>query len=525
MPLPPDVDEIKVPSWRVLLDLVKDKEPEDVVIPTWRLKPKLGIYSPTPQWAPLHYIEPKPFYMKAKFIKRKLKKFYGRLMEKRMEKENFRLRWLPDPKDRLTLAGSQLQPGTGVFKAEADTWKELRKMSTEELLAAIGDQTSTRLGLSAKPILPNWRPGFQTAAIRDLNDYLRRVDVVVEVRDARIPWVTAHPDIPSWVRPKPRVIVLTKADLIPPQCLDETLEYIRNSEQDRGVPVVAVDAQRGGPAIEDLRLELMKAGAYVNRRRKRKGINPRAIRTMMIGFPNIGKSSIINRLADRKVAKKTNWAGSTRRMTWHKIGGFRNTELEFLDTPGVIPVCFGKRYTMDQAALLCICRIFGEKAIDRQQSAYDLVNLLGKLAREHPHMVEKTVWRETQRMYHTDFQAALRQEGPLLPDFVPARNPEPFCGKLLNDFNHGVWGRVQLETPPHVLEDRQNWSHLLGGQGDTSDGSARRPLEGQRSQRALPMPRSDVQLPVKAGQGRKREREFVPAYAGDGSVEGLFDGW
>lgn len=517
MPLPPDVDEIRPPRWSVLMDAVENMEPEDVVIPTWKLKPRLGIYSPTPQYAPLHYIEPKPFYMKSNFVKRKMKKFYSKLMEKRMEKDSFKLRFLPNPKDRIALGGLQLQTGTGIFKAEEDMWKTLRKMSTEEIVEAMNDQKSTRLGMAGKTIMPNWRPGFQTVAIRDLKDYLKRVDVVLEVRDARAPWATAHPDIPEWIRPKPRVIVLTKADLVPRQSLEETIAYMRESDEDRGIPIVAVDAQRGSREIEDLRLELMKAGAYVNRRRKRKGVNPRAIRTIMVGFPNVGKSSLINRLAGRKVALKTNWAGTTRRITWHKIGGFRNTELEFLDCPGVIPVCFGKRYTEEQAAVLCMCRIFGEKIIDRQKTAFDLVQLLGKLAREHPGMVEKTVWRETLRMYGVDFQKAIRQEGPILPNWVPVKNPEPFCGKLLNDFNRGYWGKIQLEAPPSVLAKRQDWSHAFGNVRTAEA----RGIQGTRIRGELAPPIEDFLLPAK----QEAEREKILVSRSEENNGGLFDGW
>jgi len=527
MPLPPNVDEIQAPRWKVLLDAVKVKDPEDVEIPSWKLKPILGIYSPTPQYRPLHYIEAKPFYTKANFIKRKQKKFYNKLKIQRMEKEGIKLRYLPDPNDRLVLASSQMESSTSVFKTEdTNVFKTLRKMSTAELLDAMSDQKTARLGLAGKPIMLNWRPGFQTAAIRDLRDYLPRVDVILEVRDARIPWASKHPDIPEWVRPKPRVIVLTKADLVPPQALEETIRYIKESEDDRGIPVVAVDAQRGGDEIEALREELMKAGAYVNRRRQRKGINPRAIRTMMIGFPNVGKSCIINRLSGRKVAKRTNWAGTTRRLTWHTVGGYRNTELQFLDAPGVIPVMFGKRYTEEQGALLCMCRIFGEKIIDRQKTAYDLVRLLGKLSKERPHAVERTIWRETQRIYGVDFKKAIRLEGPLLPNFVPANNPDPFCGKMLKDFNSGNWGRIQLELPPHIEERRQQHYQSFAGERRLSRDrqlGPGRPDEARQEgepavRRALPVPR-DMRLPVKAGDQAEREKVPVPA------AGGLFDGW
>ncbi|CAJ1363674.1 unnamed protein product [Effrenium voratum] len=348
--------------------------------------------------------------------------------------------------------------------------------------------------------------------------HMKRVDVVIEVRDARIPWTTTHPDVPEWAKPRPRVIVLSKADLVPPAALQETIRYIQESDRDRGTPVVGVDGLLGTFGIEELREELLKAGAHVNRRRKRQGVNPRAIRTMMIGFPNVGKSSIINRLTGRKVAARDGRPGLTKRLTWHKIGGFRNTELEFLDAPGFIPVGFGRRFSKEQQELLCMCRVFGEKHVDRQQTGQDLVFRLGKLWKESPHMVDRTVWRETRRIYKVDFQAALRLEGPILPNFVPVDNPDPFFGKLINDFNRGRWGRIQLEAPPRVPVNLKDYGHLLQGSAHTT-----KHLEGGQKVRGMLGPgEQEVLMPTK-----EPEREKVPSMLRSQNVTsaGLFDGW
>eukprot|EP00929_Paragymnodinium_shiwhaense_P115622 TRINITY_DN84601_c0_g1_i1.p1 TRINITY_DN84601_c0_g1~~TRINITY_DN84601_c0_g1_i1.p1 ORF type:complete len:660 (-),score=140.02 TRINITY_DN84601_c0_g1_i1:224-2203(-) len=479
MPLPPNVDEIQtVPPWKVLMEAVKNCEPEDAVIPTWKLKPKLGIYSPTPQYQPLHYIERKPQWQKASFIKRKMKKYYNNMDKKRLEEAGHKPRFLPDPESRLNVASAAVLQGTGLFKGERGTWAYIRKMDTADLCAAIDTQRDIRLQVSSKEVMLNERPGWQVTALKQMKDRLKRVDIVLEVRDARIPWTSAHPDIPEWSRAKPRVIVLTKADLVPKAALEETIEAINNSVKDRGVPVIAVDAQRGCDEIEDLRYELMKAGAFVNRRRKRKGVNPRAVRTLILGMPNVGKSSIINRLSGRKVALKTGWAGSTKKMTWHRIGGFRNTELEFMDSPGLIPFGFGKRYTKEQQQKMCACRIFGDKIIDREQTAVDLAYTIGQLWKDHPNLVDKTVWRETKRIYRVDWQKALRLEEPFFPKFVPERNPEPFCGKMLNDFNRGFWGKIQLEAPPDyekkVMGEDWNPVYYGGDRRANADGSVDR---------------------------------------------------
>jgi len=543
MPLPEDVDEIKPPTWPVLMEAVRLCEAKDAVIPTWKLKPKLGIHSPTPQYAPLALPVNKPFWCKSNFIRRRQKKFYNKMRELRMEQEDYRLRYLPDPKDRLVNAGTQLLVGRGVFKAEAESWKTLRKMSTDDLVKAMNTQRTLRLGNAGKTIPINWRPHYQQFAIKKLKPTLERVDVIVEVRDARIPWTSRHPDMPEWTRGKPRVIVLTKADLVPPVALEQTIVAIKNSKVDRGCPVIPMDAQRGSIGVEDLRIEVMKSGAHVNRKRKRKGVNPRAIRAAITGMPNVGKSAIINCLTGRKVALKNGVAGGTKKLTWHKIGGFRNTEIEFLDTPGLIPLFFGKRFTEQQANMMCMCRMFGERIIDREQTAHELIHHIAKLARDHPQFVERTVWRETERIYKIDFQAAVRREAPFLPDSVPTRNPEPYCGKILNDFNKGYWGRIQLEPPPaEVLAEMEDYKR--GIQATMEE----KPTEEKKTVLLLP----PEKIKTKLFQGKPREmmpvmamptasrakdhfRELLPPtkrmepmhvpVGGGFDQQALFDGW
>lgn len=518
--MPRDINFVNKPRWGVLMSAVQNCEPEDAVIPRWKLKPKLSYYSPTPMYAVEFSPIRKPYWMTKRYTKKRLKYFYRKQMEKRMEREGYRLRFLPPATNDLLLrVGPMIIGGQHALKADQKAWAELRNTSPDDIVEAMKNQTPLRLRMNWKEVNYNWRPDWQTQAIKMMPEYLKRIDVVMELRDARLPWTTMHPDIPEWSRPKPRVIVLTRKDLVPPGALEETIRLIKASERDRGCPVVAVNAlTTQDPSIEELRTELMKAGAYVNRRRKFYGINPRAIRCITLGFPNVGKSTVINKLAKRKVARKGAIAGITRKVIWHNIGGFRDTGLAFLDMPGLIPVMFSKRYTMEQGNLLCMCKLFSENEIDRELAAHALLRRMHKLQQDYPHLIEKSMWREMQRLYGLDYQAACRGEGPYLPDGQPLWNPDPFCGRLLTDFNHGFWGRVQLDIPPNFQEDRQNWLHVLNSNIASKPAS----LGGGEGIRGALGPPKDAALAFPLRTEPERQKVKLMDNVRN---EGLFDGW
>jgi len=242
-----------------------------------------------------------------------------------------------------------------------------------------------------------------------------------------------------------------------------------------------------------------------------------------LGLPNVGKSSVINRLFGRTVATRAAEPGTTRKMIWHRIGGFRNTQLECLDTPGLIPIGFAKRISQEQQQLLCITGAFTEKLMNRTLNFFHFVFRLGKLADEYPHLMEaKTVWEETERKYKVDWRKALRYEGPIFGKYVPAMNPDPFCGKMLRDFNKGELGRVQLEPPPAEPRSAKDWDSLLKGSTPK-----RKHLEEVQIRGALGPGEERVNLPatVTTEDGEVREKVPVWVRSNNVSMEGLFDGW
>lgn len=173
----------------------------------------------------------------------------------------------------------------------------------------------------------NWFPGHMTKAHRMIREQIKLVDVVIELLDARIPVSSANPMIEQVIGDKPRVIALNKADLAEATWTEEWIKHYRL----RGIPVVAVAAVDGKGA-KTLVQRVEQVASEKIAKLTAKGLRPRAVRAMILGIPNVGKSSLINRLLGTAVVKTADKPGVTRGQQWIKIG----KNLELLDTPGVL---------------------------------------------------------------------------------------------------------------------------------------------------------------------------------------------
>ncbi|MHB1682687.1 MAG: ribosome biogenesis GTPase YlqF [Bacilli bacterium] len=173
-----------------------------------------------------------------------------------------------------------------------------------------------------------WFPGHMAKARREVVESLKLVDVVLEVVDARLPESSRNPMMAELTQSKPRVMVLAKADLADPAV---TAKYVRLWSAGSTVQAVAVDVLRGAGLSQ-----VTRAAQQVTEEKfaklARKGIRRRAVRAVVIGIPNTGKSSLINRLAGRNAVRTGDRPGVTRQQQWIRAGG----ALELLDTPGIL---------------------------------------------------------------------------------------------------------------------------------------------------------------------------------------------
>ena len=172
-----------------------------------------------------------------------------------------------------------------------------------------------------------WFPGHMAKAKREAKEKLNLVDIVIELVDARIPESSRNPLIDEIVGNKPRIMVLNKADLADSAKTQAWINYY----QSQGIQALAIDAQHG-KGLKQLEKQCQALMSDYFAKQAAKGVKPRAIRLMILGIPNVGKSTLINRFVGKNQAITGNKPGVTKAQRWLKVG--RNFEL--LDTPGIL---------------------------------------------------------------------------------------------------------------------------------------------------------------------------------------------
>jgi len=202
----------------------------------------------------------------------------------------------------------------------------------------------------------NWFPGHMTKASRQISEALKRVDLVIELRDARIVEASKNPLLATLGQNKPRLIVLSKRDLADPQVTAQWLQRL----SDEGEIAIALDFYR-----DDLRIISEKCRLLLEKKiakQQARGIKPRAIRALIVGIPNVGKSTLINRLLGRKSLTVADQPGITRALKLIKV----SESLELLDSPGVL---WPKLDDQKNAMLLAVSGAISDKVLDSQQVA------------------------------------------------------------------------------------------------------------------------------------------------------------
>lgn len=219
----------------------------------------------------------------------------------------------------------------------------------------------------------SWYPGHMAKTKREIIEKLNLIDVVYEVIDARMPLSSKIVDIDDLIKDKPRILVMTKYDLCDKVETDKIIKYYENM----GYKVVPVDLMSGlnVKKILDYTKELMD---IENKKRESKGMKPRAARALIVGVPNAGKSTLINRLVGKKSAGVGNTPGFTKSLSWIRI----NKDVELLDSPGIL---WPKMEDQEAAHVLACLSSIKEEILDTDAIA---AFILKKLYELYPERLE-----------------------------------------------------------------------------------------------------------------------------------------
>lgn len=299
-----------------------------------------------------------------------------------------------------------------------------------------------------------WYPGHMTKAKRAMKEDIKLIDLVIELVDARMPLGSRNPDIDELARGKGRMILLNKADLADEGMNEQWTAWFR----ERGFHVVKINA-RTGAGLKQISPLVQEACREKIERDRRKGIKNRPVRAMVVGIPNVGKSTFINSFAGKACAKTGNRPGVTKGNQWIRL----NRTLELLDTPGILWPKFE-----DQTVGLNLAFIgsINDEIIDRTELAAELAGCL--LARYRA-VLEARYQLEPGREYepYQVLEQVARVRACLLKG--SELDLKKAAGLFLDDFRSGRLGRITLEVPEAKDRDKaknkKNDGEGAGGKG------------------------------------------------------------
>ena len=208
----------------------------------------------------------------------------------------------------------------------------------------------------------NWYPGHMAKTKREIKENLQLIDVVYELLDARIPYSSKNKDIDELVKNKPKILIMTKTDLCDLEITKKWQQYYENM----GYKVILTDLINN-KNIKQIIEVTSSLSDNMNKKRLSLGMKPRKTRVLILGVPNVGKSTLINRLVGKKAAPTGDKPGITKKLNWIRI----NDKLELLDTPGILePKLENKEVALNLAALTSI----KEEVLDLEQVALHIID-------------------------------------------------------------------------------------------------------------------------------------------------------
>ena len=278
----------------------------------------------------------------------------------------------------------------------------------------------------------NWYPGHMAKSRRLLQDQLRAVDAVIELCDARAPLATRNPDLEKLTRGKARILILNKADLADDKETSRWVEYFRSQD------LSAMRFNSNGGKTKEILARIQEATRPAVERAAARGVKM-TVRLMIIGIPNVGKSTFINRIHGSGVAKASDRPGVTRSNQWVKIGPY----LELLDTPGMLPP---RMDDQDGARLLAYLGSIRDQIMNTEELAGQLLLHLQAI---NPAAVAARFKLPEGEIYDDPqlaLEAACRGRGWLISGGRP--DVDRAAALVLDEFRAGKAGKISIERAP-----------------------------------------------------------------------------
>lgn len=290
----------------------------------------------------------------------------------------------------------------------------------------------------------NWYPGHMAKTKKQIIEDLKLIDVVVEILDARIPKSSQNPDLQEWTKNKKKIIILNKSDLAEDTQNKQWIEYYKK----QGIPAILTDSNSGKGINEAIR-EMEKIMEDDKKTLEQKGRKGKSIRVMIVGIPNVGKSSFINRITNKAVAVVGNKPGVTRQKQWVRI----KENIDLLDTPGIL----WPKLNQEEIALnLAYTGTIKDDVLEKIEIAYYLLKYL--LENKRQNLIERYNLKEQDIEQILNNEDNLENENIMEILYMIGKkrgtiisggriDEEKVSNILIEEFRSGKLGKITLERP------------------------------------------------------------------------------
>ena len=280
-----------------------------------------------------------------------------------------------------------------------------------------------------------WYPGHIAKAEKRLSEVINRVDLVIEVRDARIPLSTGHSHLNKWIRNKKHILVINRSDMIHPNTITSWDKWFKNNNE---YPLWC-NAKKG-IGIKEIYKSTVESRFSIDNRRVSRGMKIRPIRALTLGFPNVGKSALINRFANKRVVESARKAGVTRNLRWIRL----DSGIDLLDAPGVIPPNLNDQRS---ALNLALCDDIGEAAYEIESVAIEFIKIISKLNKNKNANISV---KKISERYGVDILRGFERPSEWIDDAASKHTSgdrRRMAYKLLEDYRNQFLGKIALEVP------------------------------------------------------------------------------